>query len=96
MNSRTKELVESGLHLIPSHMHEGVRNYYYLGYKPGSFLAAVLSNDFMGAVGRADMDNLVALPQWGKFLYNHTPCGSYGSPENVKLWLESFNVEVGA
>ena len=72
---------------IPHYMVGGVLRYFNEHIKPGDFLTALLENDFMGACGRADDDNLAALAAWAAFLYNEAPVGSYGSPENVKAWL---------
>lgn len=90
-----KQRIEDNLHLIPSHMHGAVRRYFFDGIAPGSFLTAVLSNDLMGALGKADDDNRNALPGYGAFLYNYVPADSFDSPACVKEWLASFeNVEI--
>mgnify|MGYP001554809049 CR=1 FL=1 len=79
--------LESGLHLIPAHMHDSVRLYVLHGTpRTGSFLGAILSNDFMGAVGRADDANAADLKGWAQFLYGYVPGGCYGSPEHVAAW----------
>jgi len=39
----------------------------------GHFLTAVLSNDFVKAVNRADLTNRAALPIYARFLYNEFP-----------------------
>lgn len=67
--------MDAGAYLIPHHML-------------GGFLGALLSNDFMGAAGKADDDNQRALIGWAKFLYNHVPSGSYGSPGAFSKWIE--------
>lgn len=91
-----KQRIEDNLHLIPSHMHGAVRRYFFNGIAPGSFLTAVLSNDLMGALGKGDDENRNALPQYGVFLYNYVPAGSFGSPERVNAWLASFAEQVSA
>lgn len=85
--------IESGIHLIPEHMRDGVRNYFYHGYHPGGFLTAVLENDLMGALAKADDINRYALPKYGEFLFNFVPAGSFGSSERVDAWLASFETE---
>ena len=75
------------LGLIPQHMVDGMVRYLVKGIPPGSFLTAVLCNDFMGAMGRADDVNQHALPMYARFLMNGAPIGAYGSPENVKDWI---------
>jgi hypothetical protein len=74
--------------LIPPHMRPGVERYVMLGIPPGDFLRAVLRNDMMEALGRADEDNLAAMRGYAQFLYGYTPHGCYGSPEAYKRWVE--------
>lgn len=73
---------------LPPHMQDGMRLYIENGIEPGSFLTAVLSNDLMKALGKADDVNLYALPAYGRFLYNNAPCGCYGSPKAVETWIK--------
>ena len=75
-------------HDLPEHMRDGMRLYIERGIAPGSFLRAVLSNDLMGAMGRADDVNLKALPAYGRFLYNEAPSLCFGSPEKVADWIK--------
>lgn len=74
---------------LPEYMRDGMQLYIEEGILPGSFLKAVLSNDLMGALGKADETNLAALPAYGRFLYNEAPCGCYGSPAVVASWCNS-------
>jgi hypothetical protein len=74
---------------LPYHMRDGMQLYIEEGIVPGSFLRAVLSNDLMGALGKADDINQAILPVYGRFLYNDAPCGCYGSPETVAAWCNS-------
>lgn len=73
---------------IPRYMIPGLTRYFVNRVRPGSFLTAVLQNDFMEALGHADHTNINCLKAYGMFLYNHAPLGSYGSRENVESWLE--------
>jgi hypothetical protein len=50
-------------------------------------VTAVLSNDLMGAIGRADAENQRALREYGVYLYSYAPGGCYGSPERVTAWM---------
>lgn len=52
----------------------------------GDFLRAVLSNDLMGAVGRADHDNIRVLPAICSYVYMELPGPCHGSPEIVSEW----------
>lgn len=53
----------------------------------GGFLQAVLENNLMEAMGRADDFNRVALFDICSYIYNHLPVACHGSPEKVKRWL---------
>lgn len=82
-----REQMERGYYLIPGHMHQAIRDYVLHGYQPGSFLTALLSNDFMEAAGRADEDNARRLTGWAMFFYNYIPTGCYRSPKAVATWI---------
>jgi hypothetical protein len=66
---------------------ESLYNYFVHGLEPGGFMTCVLSNDLIGAAGRADFVNIDLLGEYAKWLVNHAPYQSYGSPEAVKGWL---------
>lgn len=74
--------------MLPAHMREGMQLWIERGIEPGSFLMAVLCNDLMGALGRADSTNINALKNYGMFLYNEVPSDCYGSPEKCEAWAE--------
>jgi hypothetical protein len=81
--------IADGLRHLPTHMHGGIARYIVRGIPPGSFLTAVLSNDLMGAFGKADDENRDALFEWARFIYNFAPTGCHGSPEKVSAWISS-------
>lgn len=87
-SSDIAEMIERGRHLVPPHMWDAVTGYYLHRFQPGSFMTALLSNDLMGALGRADDVNAANIQRWCQFLYNYTPAGSYGTPERVRQWLK--------
>ena len=66
---------------------ESLYNYFVHGFEPGGFMMAVLCNDLYGAAGRADFVNIDLLGEYAKWLVNHAPYQSYGSPEIVRGWL---------
>jgi len=66
---------------------ESLYNYFVHGLEPGGFMTSVLCNDLYGAAGRADFVNIDLLGEYAKWLVNHAPYQSYGSPEIVKGWL---------
>ena len=60
------------------------------GILPGGFLTAVLENNLMEAVGRADMQNAVTLKDICTYVYNEMPAQCHGSPAKVDAWLRRF------
>ena len=60
------------------------------GLKPGDFLTAVLENNLMEALGRADSYNRATIFQISQYLYNDMPSPCHGSPEKVKAWAAEF------
>lgn len=72
---------------IPEHMQEGARDYVERGVAPGDFLAAVLSNDLVGAFSRSDHINAEAMHDWVRWLWNEAPRECWGSPAKVATWI---------
>ena len=79
---------------LPEHMQDGMRRYIENGLEPGSFLAAVLCNDFIGAVGKADHINEARLKDYTIWLYNCAPPACFGSKQNYLAWIKSRNTFV--
>lgn len=52
----------------------------------GDFLRAVLSNDLLEAVGRADYYNIRTLPAIAAYVYNELPSPCHGTPTKVREW----------
>ena len=71
---------------LPAHNRAGMQRYIEHGIAPGSFLSAVLSNDLMGALGKADEVNRAQIFDICVFLYNEAPAGCYGSAAKFKAW----------
>jgi hypothetical protein len=84
----TYTLGEPMWHLIPPGMIGGLRRYIEHGIPPGHFMTAVLSNDLMEALKRADNENINRLPDYGMWLYNCAPTECYGSPQKVEAWIK--------
>lgn len=74
--------------MLPDYMQDGMKLWVERGILPGSFLEAVLRNDLMGALGRADSNNIERLKDYGMFLYNEVPSTCFGSDEKVQAWAE--------
>jgi len=72
--------------LIPEHTRDGLRRWVFEGVPPGGFLTAMLTNDLQGAVGKADLENIKAIPQIAMFLYNRTPAQCFGTREKMDAW----------
>lgn len=79
--------------LIPTHMHDGIYNWIKYGYAPGDFLTAVLKNDLMEAMGRADEVNRLAMWDWCTYLYSYAPRGCFGSPASFSEWRKRGGLE---
>jgi hypothetical protein len=75
---------------IPGHTKEAIDAYVETGAPLGGFLTAVVENDFMKAVVRADDENFPHLKAIAKYLYNRVPSAAFGSPENVSKWREAM------
>lgn len=79
----------SGYPGVPDHTRGAIERYVFDRYEPGSFLTAVLCNDLMAAVARADSQNYMALKEICQFIYNEVPSSAWGSPKNVANWLDN-------
>ena len=66
---------------------EGLRNYFEKHVKPGSFLTALLENDFQKMVQHADPINSTRLLDWAKWIHNEAPMNTTGSKAIVDAWL---------
>lgn len=71
---------------VPEYMYDGVVLYVLHGLQPGSFMRAVLANDLMEAIGRADHENTHAMHRWCALVYNDLPGDCHGSYEIVDAW----------
>ena len=78
---------------IPAHMQASLIDYVNKGVIPGDFLQAVLANDLVGAVGRADGHNLPLLPQYVRWLYSKAPVICTGSRQAIKEWAAAGGLE---
>lgn len=78
---------------IPDRLHDGLRNYLVYGYRPGSFLRAVLENDLITAVVRADEESATRIAAVVRFLWNYAPSEAWGSPDRVQTWLDARALE---
>jgi hypothetical protein len=73
---------------VPWAIRESLRRYVEQRIRPGSFLQAVLANDLLGAVCRADSTNLAAIVDIAKHVHNDLEPGwCHGSYAAVERWL---------
>ena len=72
---------------VPEHIREGLARHVVHHAPTGSFLTAVLENDLVGALLRADAVNRWAIHDIVAFIYNDCPSPCWGSPAKVKAWL---------
>lgn len=77
---------------LPSHMVGPAKLYISKGIEPGSFLVAVLANDLLGAITRADYINKALISSYHDFLVT-IPMGSKGSYDAVAVWCDSGGLE---
>lgn len=69
---------------------------YVVGHVPtGDFLRAVLSNNLIESFSRADDENLTAMHEITKYIYNMIPSACWGSPEKVEAWLRDRELKGG-
>jgi len=73
-------------YLKQSH-YGAIRRYVVDGISPGHFMQAVLSNDLMEAMGRADDESVGDLKAITMFIYNDVPGMCCGNKDAVREWL---------
>jgi len=62
--------------------------YIVRGTVPGGFISAVMANNLVDAVGRADGTNIDLLKYYTKAVYNEVPTAATGSYDKVHAWIE--------
>lgn len=78
-----------GFH-IPEYMMGGIKRYIEDGIKPGSFLSAVIQNNFSGACMCADSENIQNLPAYAAYFYWEVLSEAWGSKEKMEKWIGKF------
>ena len=79
------ETIDSNIK-IPEHIKGGIERFVFHGLLPGHFLTAVLTNDLIEAVNRADDESLDHLGPIVKFVYNEIPSTCWGTKLKVAEW----------
>lgn len=75
--------------VIPEATREAMVEYVENRREPGGFLSAVICNNLINAVGRADKHNLLVLKEIVQWFYNVAPSCCFGSPEKMSSWLKN-------
>lgn len=76
---------------VPNGLIDGLRHYSEKGIPTGGFLEAVLSNNLMQSVRRADVDSMASLQAICELVYWELPSSCHGTPEIVKAWIARFS-----
>jgi hypothetical protein len=77
---------------MKSQVKEALQRWIEFGILPGSFLLAVLENDLVESLGRADSYNRATLFQICQYVYHCLPTEAWGSPEKVQKWHAGFQL----
>jgi hypothetical protein len=72
---------------------ESIDNFVEHGLRPGDFLMAVLSNDLMEAIYRADAQNQEDLIEICRYVYNEIPGNCWGNRTRVLDWMNTKLLE---
>lgn len=67
---------------------QDLREYVEDGRPTNHFLTALLQNDLMTCVGRADARNKAALEDYVMWLKSYAPSPCYGAEEKVAAWIQ--------
>ena len=73
---------------VPENTAYSLVNYLEMGVPVGGFLQSCISNDLMGALSKADIENRNALWNIGMFMYNSMPMNSIGSAKVYQEWIK--------
>lgn len=81
-----------GTYTMPPAIHKGLVAYKFDGRPTGSFIEAVVKNDLIGAVGRADPESFAALRDICRWVYWELPESSVGKAA-YKKWIALGGIE---
>ena len=73
---------------IPPQIMAALLRYKDSHLNTGSFLRAVISNDLISAVQKADSESLKSLPLIASWAYTELPADAWGSYEAFQKWVE--------
>ena len=78
---------------IREDIKESIDAYVESGRPLGGFLTAVMENDLMQAMGRADEGNRIGLHAICGYIYMEIPSECHGSREKVEAWYAKHDAE---
>ncbi len=64
-----------------------LRRYMEEGRPVNHFLTYLIQNDLVRCIGRADSENLAALPNYCTWLHSYAPPMSFGSEQKMQRWI---------
>lgn len=76
---------------VPLHIRGALERYVNNRIAPGGFLTALLANDLMESMGRADHINKRYIFEICNWVYNCAPRNCHGSYEAIDNWISSKN-----
>lgn len=87
--NQVKPFKEIDYSILPSSLRDGTRLWIENGIPPGGFLQAVIANNLVEAVGRADHKNIDLLREIVLFFYSQAPSDCWGSVQNLHDWSKN-------
>lgn len=82
------QIAEQWRCVIPALQLMSLMEYVNTGRPTGGYLEAVIANDLVDAVARADAGNLIALKATALAIYNSAPSACRGSRDAYKNWIK--------
>lgn len=76
---------------LPEDLRDGVRLWIEEGIYPGGFMTAVVENNLMEAVDRADDTNCRRLVDIVRWWYNYAPGLCWGSKKKAEKWQKRIH-----
>jgi hypothetical protein len=76
---------------IPPHIRLGFENYLIHGIYPGGFVEALICNNFIGAIKKADSTNKNHLHDIADWMLYNMPTNCYGNREIMKNWIDDVD-----
>lgn len=73
---------------IPEATRDSMMAYVEDRREPSGFLSAVICNNLINAVCKADKHNFLVIKEIAQWFYNVAPERCFGSPEKMSSWLK--------